>query len=104
MTRTYQPLGNRVLVQLVEEDEVKTRGGLIVPDTAKERPQDAKVLAVGPGKLNEDGKRQPMEVKEGNLVLFAKYAGTEVKGEIGEDDDILVLREDDILAIVTEAK
>jgi len=92
------------VVKSQEEEEVTTKGGLIVPDTAREKPQRADVLAVGPGKLNEDGKRQPMEVKVGDTVLYAKYAGTEVKGETTDEDDLLVLREDDILAIVEEGK
>ena len=97
---TYKPLGNRVLIKQVEEEDVKTRGGLYVPDTAKEKPQKAEVLAIGPGKLDENGKRQPMEVKVGDVVLFAKYAGTEVKGGENDEEELMVLREDDILAVV----
>jgi chaperonin GroES len=91
-----RPLGDRVIVKRMEEEE-QTRGGIIVPDTAKEKPQRGKVMAVGPGRLAEDGKRVPPEVKKGNMVLFGKYAGTDVS--MG-DDEYLILREDDILAII----
>ncbi len=93
-----KPLADRVLIKRVEEEEVK-KGGIIIPDTAKEKPQKGEVIAVGPGRLDENGKRIPMEVKEGDKVLFSKYAGTEVK--IGEED-YLIMREDDILAIIEE--
>ncbi len=93
-----KPLADRVVVQRIEEEEEK-KGGIIIPDTAKERPQKGKVIAVGPGRLNDKGERMPMEVKEGDLVLFSKYAGTEVK--VG-DDEYLVMREDEILAILEE--
>jgi chaperonin GroES len=91
-----QPLADRVIVQRIEEEQ-QTKGGIIVPDTAKEKPQQGKIAAVGPGKLTEDGKRVPLEVKKGNKVLFGKYAGTEVTVD---DADYLILREDDILAII----
>ena len=91
-----RPLYDRVLVVRIEEDE-KTAGGIIIPDTAKEKPQKGKVIAVGSGKINEDGKRTPLEVKVNDKVLFGKYAGTEIKIE-GEEH--LILREDDILAIL----
>ncbi|MBW1720936.1 MAG: co-chaperone GroES [Deltaproteobacteria bacterium] len=91
-----KPLNDRVLVLRIEEDE-KTAGGIIIPDTAKEKPQEGRVVAVGPGKLNDDGKRIPMEVKENDRVLFGKYAGTEVKIEGVEHT---IMREDDILAII----
>ena len=77
-----------------------TKGGLIIPDSAKEKPQKAEILAVGPGKLNEDGTRQPMEVAVGQKILYAKYAGTEVDGD--DDAELMVIREEDVLAIVEE--
>ena len=91
-----RPLHDRVVVKRVEEEE-KTKGGIIIPDTAKEKPSEGKVVAVGNGKLLENGKLQPLEVKKGNKVLFGKYAGTEIKIE-GEEH--LIMREDDIIAIV----
>ena len=90
------PLGDRLIVKALEAVE-KTKGGIVLPDTAKERPQEGKVLAVGKGKLLEDGTIKALEVKVGDRVLFGKYAGTEVKVE---GDDVLILREDDILAII----
>ena len=91
-----KPLGDRVLVKRLEQEEV-TKGGIIIPDSAKEKPMKGEVVAVGPGKLGDDGKHMKMHVEKGNLVLFNKYAGTEVKVEA---DDLLVMREDDILAII----
>ena len=91
-----KPLQDRVIVQRVEEEE-KTAGGLIIPDTAKEKPQQGKVLAVGPGKVLEGGTRVDMTVKEGDMVLFGKYAGSEVKID---GEDVLIMREDDILGII----
>jgi chaperonin GroES len=91
-----RPLGDRVILKRLEEEE-QTRGGIIVPDTAKEKPQRGKVIAVGPGRVKEDGKRIAPEVKKGNMVLFGKYAGTDIS--LG-DDEYLILREDDILAII----
>ncbi len=91
-----QPLGDRVIVKRLEEEQ-KTKGGIIVPDTAKEKPQQGQVVAVGPGRMTEDGKRIAPEVKKGDKVLFGKYAGTDVS--IG-DEEYLILREDDILAII----
>ncbi len=93
-----KPLADRVVIKRIEEEEVK-KGGIIIPDTAKEKPQKGEVVAVGPGRLDEQGKRMPLEVKKGDKVLFSKYAGTEVK--IG-DEEYLVMREDDILCIVEE--
>jgi len=90
------PLQDRVLVVRTEEEE-KTAGGIIIPDTAKEKPQEGKVVAVGAGKLDEDGKRIPLDVKEGDRVLFSKYAGSEITIDGVEH---LIMREDDILAIV----
>jgi len=92
-----RPLHDRVVVKRTEPEE-QVRGGIIIPDTAKEKPQEAEVIAVGPGKLNEDGKRQPMDVKAGDRVLMGKYSGSDIK--IGEDDYV-ILREDEILAVVT---
>jgi chaperonin GroES len=92
-----KPLHDRVLIKRIEEEE-KTKGGIIIPDTAKEKPIQGKVIAVGKGKVTEDGKVVPLEVKEGDRVLFGKYAGTEVKID-GEEH--LIMREDDILAIIT---
>jgi chaperonin GroES len=91
-----RPLHDRVLVQRVKEDE-KTKGGIIIPDTAKEKPIEGKVVAVGNGKVLEDGKVRPLQVKKGDRILFGKYSGTEVKID-GEEH--LILREDDILGIV----
>ena len=92
-----KPLGDRLIVEPVEREEV-TASGIVLPETAKEKPQEGKVLAAGPGRRDEEGKRIPMDVKEGDRVLFAKYAGTEVKLE--PDRKVLVLKESDILAIV----
>ncbi len=89
-----QPLGDRIVVKPIQREEV-TKGGIILPDTAKEKPQEGEVIAVGPGKLTEDGKRVEMEVKKGDRVLYAKYAGTEVK--LG-DEELLIIRESDVLA------
>lgn len=91
-----RPLQDRILVKRLEEEE-KTKGGIIIPDTAKEKPMEGKVVAVGKGKILEDGKVVPLDVKEGDRVLFAKYAGTDVKIE-GEDH--LILREEEVLGII----
>ena len=91
-----RPLHDRVIVKRVKEEE-KTKGGIIIPDTAKEKPVEGKVTAVGAGKVLDDGKRQPLQVKAGDRVLFGKYAGTEIKLD-GEEH--LIMREDDIIAIV----
>ncbi|MFO7737928.1 MAG: co-chaperone GroES [Desulfatiglandaceae bacterium] len=91
-----RPLHDRVIVKRVEEEE-KTKGGIIIPDTAKEKPIEGKVIAVGKGKILENGTQQPLEVKEGDKILFGKYAGTEIKIE-GEEH--LIMREDDIIAVV----
>ncbi len=93
-----KPLHDRVLVQRLEEEE-KTKGGIIIPDTAKEKPQQGRVIAVGLGRLNEKGERVPMEVKENDRVLFSKYAGNEIKIDGVE---YLIMREDDILAILED--
>lgn len=93
---SFKPLNDRVLVKRLESEE-KTAGGLFIPDTAKEKPSRGQVVAVGPGKCDDSGKRVPMSVKAGDTVLFNKYAGTEIKLD-GEEH--LVMREDDILAII----
>jgi len=90
-----KPLQDRVIVKRIEEEQ-KTAGGIIIPDSAKEKPQQGKVLAVGPGKVLEGGTRVDMTVKEGDLVLFGKYAGSEVKID---GEEVLIMREDDILGI-----
>lgn len=92
-----RPLNDRVLVIRVEEEQ-KTLGGIIIPDTAKEKPQEGKVVAAGPGKVDKDGNRIPMNVTEGDRVLFGKYAGTEIKVD---DKEHVFLREDDILGILS---
>lgn len=91
-----KPLGDRVLVQPIEQEEVK-KGGIIIPDTAKEKPQEGKVVAVGTGKRDEDGKLIPFEVKKGDRVLISKYGGTEIKID---GKDYLIMREDDILGLI----
>ena len=96
MNLTLKPLGDRLVVKPIEQEEV-TASGIILPETAKEKPQEGEVLAAGPGKLDDSGKRVPMEVSVGDRVLYAKYAGTEIKLE---DDKVLILKESDVLAIV----
>jgi len=96
MAQRVKPLHDRIIVKRLEE-ESKTKGGLIIPDTAKEKPQQGKVVAVGSGRREEDGKVHPLDVKAGDTILFAKYAGTEIKLD-GEDH--LILREDDVLGVV----
>ena len=91
-----RPLHDRILVERLEEQEVK-RGGIIIPDTAKEKPQEAKVIAVGNGKVGDDGKKIPLDVKAGDKILFGKYSGSEVKLD-GEEH--LIMREEDILGVV----
>lgn len=91
-----RPLQDRILVKRVEEEE-KTKGGIIIPDTAKEKPAEGKVTAAGNGKLNDDGKRVPLEIKKGDRILFGKYSGTEVTVE---GDEYLIMREDDVLGII----
>jgi chaperonin GroES len=93
-----KPLGDRLIVQAIEEEQT-TASGIVLPDTAKEKPQIGKVLAVGDGKLDEDGKRIPLDVKEGDQVLYSKYGGTEIK-DPDSGEDLLVLRESDVLAKV----
>jgi len=94
-----RPLHDRVLVRRVEEKEV-VKGGIIIPDTAKEKPMEGEVVAAGPGKIQDDGKRSPMDVKPGDRILFGKYAGTEIKID---DEDFLILREEEILAVLESA-
>ena len=91
-----RPLGDRILVKRIKEEE-KTKGGIIIPDTAKEKPQEGKVVAVGKGKVADDGKLITPEVRAGDKILFGKYSGSEIKLE---GDDLIVLREDDILGII----
>lgn len=97
MASNLRPLGDRVIVEAIERDDM-TPSGIILPDTAKEKPQEGNVLAVGAGKLNEDGTRSVMDVKVGDRVIYAKYAGTEIK--LDGDRKVLILKENDILAIV----
>jgi chaperonin GroES len=91
-----RPLQDRILVKRVEE-ETTTKGGIIIPDSAKEKPAEGKVVAVGNGKMGDDGKRIPLDIKEGNRILFGKYSGTEVKIE---GEEYLIMREDDILGVI----
>jgi chaperonin GroES len=91
-----RPLHDRILVKRLEEEE-KTKGGIIIPDTAKEKPQEGKVVAVGTGKVGDDGKVTPLDVKKGDKILFSKYAGTEVTVE---GDEHIIIREDDVLGII----
>ena len=93
-----KPLADRVLVKPIEMAEVK-KGGIIIPDTAKEKPQEGEVGEVGPGRMTEDGKKIPMEVKKGDTILYGKYSGSEVHVD---DDDFLIMRESDILAVVSK--
>ena len=99
----FRPLGDRVLVKRVEEEE-KTKGGIIIPDTAKEKPQEGEVVAVGPGARDDNGKLQPLDVKAGDRILFGKWSGTEVKLD---GEELLIMKESDIMGILegtTEAK
>ncbi len=99
MATKFKPLNDRVIVEPIEQEEM-TASGIYVPETAKEKPQEGKVLAIGPGRLTDNGDRAPMEVHEGDRVLFAKYAGTEFKAD--GDKRYLILGEKDILAIVED--
>jgi chaperonin GroES len=98
MSMKLKPLGNRVVVEPTEQEEI-TAGGIVLPETAKEKPQKGKVISAGPGERDDDGKYIPMDVKAGDMVLFAKYAGTEIKVD---GKKLLILRESDLLAIVLE--
>ena len=91
-----QPLGDRVVILPTPREEM-TKSGIVLPDTAKEKPQEGKIIAAGPGRLTDEGKREPMDVKEGDVVLYAKYAGTEFKIE---GEELLIVSQKDILAIV----
>jgi chaperonin GroES len=91
-----QPLGERILVQRIEAEE-KTAGGIVVPDTAKEKPKEGKIISLGTGKVNDNGEKQPFDVKEGDKILFESYAGTEVKID---GEEYLIMKEDDILGII----
>jgi chaperonin GroES len=93
---SIRPLHDRVVVKRLELKE-QVRGGIIIPDTAKEKPQEAEVIAVGPGKINDDGKRSPMDVKKGDRVLIGKYSGSDIKID---EEELVILREDEILAVV----
>lgn len=93
-----KPLGDRVVVRVIEQEE-RTKGGIVLPDTAKEKPQQGEVLAVGTGAILENGQRRPLEVKEGDRIIFSKYAGTEVKID---GEELLILSERDILAVVQQ--
>src|SRR5580692_615875 len=100
----FRPLGDRVLIKRVEEEE-KTKGGIIIPDTAKEKPQEGEVIAVGPGARDDSGKVQPLDLKVGDRILFGKWSGSEVKLD---GEDLLIMKEGDILGVlapaITEAK
>ena len=91
-----RPLQDRILIKRLDEEE-QVKGGIIIPDTAKEKPQEAEVVAVGPGKLDDDGKRAPMDVKVGDKVLVGKYSGSDIKID---DEDYVILREDEVLAVI----
>ena len=91
-----RPLNDRILVQRLEEEE-KTAGGIIIPDSAKEKPAEGKIIAVGPGKLNDSGERVALQVKAGDIVLFSKYGGTDVKID---GESYLIMREDDVLGVI----
>jgi chaperonin GroES len=91
---TFKPVGNRLVVEPIENDDQMSSGGIFIPDTAKEKPQEGTVVAVGPGKMTDEGNRIPMEIKVGDTVVYSKYGGTEYKDG---DTEYLVLREDDVL-------
>jgi chaperonin GroES len=97
MKVNIRPLHDRVLIKRLESDEEQVRGGIIIPDTAKEKPQEAEVVAVGPGKIQDNGERQAMDVKAGDRILVGKYSGSDIKID---DEDYVILREDEILAVV----
>jgi chaperonin GroES len=96
-----RPLHDRVLLKRIDDKNEETKGGIIIPDTAKEKPMEGEVIAVGPGKMTEDGKRSPLDVKAGDRVLFGKYAGTEIKID---DEDYIIMREEEILAVLKSGK
>ncbi len=100
MATTIKPLHDRVIIRRVDESSDKTAGGLYIPDTAKEKPQEGEVIAVGAGKVKEDGSRQALDVKAGDRVLFGKYSGSEIKID---GEELLMMREDEILGIIERA-
>ncbi|MBX7169513.1 MAG: co-chaperone GroES [Pyrinomonadaceae bacterium] len=100
MATTIKPLHDRVIIKRLDESAEKTAGGLFIPDSAKEKPQEGKVIAVGAGKVREDGSRQTLDVKEGDRVLFGKYSGSEIKLD---GEEFLIMREDEILGIIERA-
>ena len=97
---SFRPLHDRVLIRPLEQD-AKTKGGIIIPDTAKEKPVEGKVVAVGPGARDENGKLHPLDIKVGDRVLYGKWSGTEVKVD---DEDLLIVKESDVMGIIEEAK
>ena len=99
MATKFTPLHDRILVRRVEESET-TRGGIIIPDSAKDKPQEGEVISAGKGKINEEGKVRPLDVKEGDRILFGKYAGTEIKLD---GEDYVIMREEEVLGILTGA-
>ena len=100
MATTIKPLHDRVIIKRLDESADKTAGGLFIPDSAKEKPQEGEVIAAGAGKYKEDGSRHPLDVKEGDRVLFGKYSGSEIKLD---GDEFLIMREDEILGIISRA-
>ena len=98
MAVKLQPLADRLVVKPIEKEEI-TKGGIVLPDTVREKPQEGEVMAVGPGRLSEDGKRLAIDVKVGDIVVYAKYGGTEIKID---DEELIILRESDILAKKTK--
>src|SRR5436853_4829903 len=99
MATKFTPLHDRILIRRIEEGE-STRGGIIIPDTAKDKPQEGEVVSVGKGKINEEGKVRPLDVKEGDRILFGKYAGTEIKLD---GEEFIIMREEEVLGILTGA-
>lgn len=100
MATKFTPLHDRILVRRVEESET-TRGGIIIPDSAKDKPQEGEVISAGKGKISEEGKVRPLDVKEGDRILFGKYAGNEVRID---DEELVIMREEEVLGILTGAK
>src|SRR5215475_1790805 len=99
MATKFTPLHDRILVRRVEESET-TRGGIIIPDSAKDKPQEGEVISAGKGKINEEGKVRPLDVKEGDRILFGKYAGTEIKLD---GEDLVIMREEEVLGVISGA-
>src|SRR3954469_6839875 len=100
MATKIKPLHDRVIIRRIEDNVNQTAGGLFIPDTAKEKPQEGEIVAVGEGKYKEDGKRQPLDVKKGDRVLFGKYSGSEIKID---GEELLIMREDEILGVIERA-